>query len=54
MMTIILAVLGGLVLLLVVVVIVAVVIMAQSGRDSVSGAREDWINRRSDEDREGW
>lgn len=54
MMSLILLILGGLALLLIIVVIVAVVIMAQSSRDTVSDARQDWITRRSDEDREGW
>ena len=31
-----------------------VLIMNSGGRDVVSTARQGWINRRSDQDQEGW
>lgn len=44
--------LGALILL---VAVVAVVVLIQTGeRDVVSSARQGWINRRSEQDKEGW
>ena len=35
--------------------VVGIVVIMQSGeRDAVSGARQDWIDRRSEKDEEGW
>jgi len=50
-----LAAIGGVILLLVIIVAVGLWVTWNRGdSDVVSAARQDWINRRSDEDREGW
>lgn len=43
-----------LLLILAGLVIGIIVIMKSGERDTVSSAREGWINRRSDKDEEGW
>lgn len=55
MITILLLVGCGAALLLLVAVIVAGVLVAQAGgRHGVSSARQEWIERRSNEDERGW
>ncbi len=35
--------------------VIAVIVLMQTGeRDVVSAARQGWINRRSEQDKEGW
>ena len=42
-------------LLVLAALIVGIVVVLHSGdRDVVSGARQGWLNRRSEEDQEGW
>lgn len=42
-------------LLVLVGLVVGIIIIMKSGeRDTVSSAREGWINRRSDKDEQGW
>ena len=53
MMTMMLVLIGGLAALVVIVIIV-VLMMTQNRQDAVSDARQDWIDRRSDEDRRDW
>ncbi|NJN94677.1 MAG: hypothetical protein HC875_11580 [Anaerolineales bacterium] len=43
-----------LLLILVALVVGIIIIMKSSERDTVSSAREGWINRRSDKDEQGW
>ncbi|MFN8457728.1 MAG: hypothetical protein U0401_24250 [Anaerolineae bacterium] len=45
----------GLGALVLIVAVVAVIVLMQTGeRDVVSTARQGWINRRSEQDKEGW
>lgn len=39
---------------LVLIAVVIAVIMKSGERDVVSSARQGWINRRSEQDKEGW
>ena len=40
--------------LLIAALLAAALLVLVGGRDSVSAAREDWIERRSDQDRREW
>lgn len=45
----------GLGMLVLIAVVIAVIVIMKSGeRDVVSSARQGWINRRSEQDKEGW
>ena len=42
-------------LVMLVIMVAAIIMVVQLGqRDTVSTAREDWIQRRSDKDEQGW
>ncbi len=41
-------------LLLIMLIMAGILIMRAGSRDSVSAAREDWIQRRSDKDEREW
>jgi hypothetical protein len=42
------------IMLVLAALVVGVVIMGSSNRDVVSTARQGWINRRSEQDQDGW